>query len=147
MIIVEGKTAKNVRDISQMSEEAEAMFLDGKWFEVVKIGKIRRPGDSSNEMIEIILKEKQLWKKILIIQKKKKLEKIVTKSFETSEQLEKYYKKNQVYFDEFDNVLQQIRQLEWDLMTPEQQARDLEVRRMIRLKTGQINEDGEKIQQ
>lgn len=55
---IEGKTAKEIRTISELPEEAEAMFNCGKDFDVVKIGKIRKPGDSSKEMIEIILKEK-----------------------------------------------------------------------------------------
>lgn len=58
---IEGKTAKEIRTISELPEEAEAMFNCGKDFDVVKIGKIRKPGDSSKEMIEIILKKIE-WK-------------------------------------------------------------------------------------
>lgn len=53
---IEGKTAKNVRDISQMPEEAEAMFLDGKRFEVLKMRPITHPLNGDKEVYEIILK-------------------------------------------------------------------------------------------
>ena len=55
---IEGKTAKNVRDISELPEESEAMFLDGKIFDVVKIGKITNPIEGREKIFEIILKEK-----------------------------------------------------------------------------------------
>ncbi|MDE5438015.1 hypothetical protein KRE40_07830 [Elizabethkingia meningoseptica] len=63
--------------------------------------------------------------------------------FNTSEELQKYRNENIDIFNEYQDNLEQIRELEWELMTPEQQARDIEVRRLIRLKTGQIKEDEE----
>ena len=53
---IEGKSAKNVRDISELPEEAEAMFLDGKRFEVLKMRPITHPLNGDKEVYEIILK-------------------------------------------------------------------------------------------
>ncbi|MDE5492138.1 ADP-ribosyltransferase [Elizabethkingia meningoseptica] len=54
---IEGKTAKNVEDISDMPEEAEAMFLDGKSFDVIRVRRIPNPLNTSKEIIQITLKE------------------------------------------------------------------------------------------
>ncbi|WP_312769279.1 ADP-ribosyltransferase [Epilithonimonas sp.] len=55
---IEGKTAKSVREISDMPEESEAMFLDGKQFDVTGVKKIDHPLDLNKKIIEIKLKEK-----------------------------------------------------------------------------------------
>lgn len=55
---IEGKTAKSVREISDMPEESEAMFLDGKQFDVTVVKKIDHPLDLNKKIIEIKLKEK-----------------------------------------------------------------------------------------
>ncbi len=74
----------------------------------------------------------------------KLLQPIVSKSFEPfTGEFEKYREGHILEFEKYYSIRSQIRQLEWDLMTPEQQARDLEVRRQIRLKTGQIKEGEE----
>lgn len=71
-------------------------------------------------------------------ERKKELEEVVSKSFQTSEELERYYQKNKNYFDEYDSIFKEIHQIEWELMTPEQQARAKEVEYLVKLKTGQI---------
>ncbi|WP_312769278.1 hypothetical protein [Epilithonimonas sp.] len=70
----------------------------------------------------------------------KELSKIIFVGFDTDEELDAYRLTISKEREEYFSNLEQIRQLEWDLMTPEQQARDLEVRHQIRLKTGQIKE-------
>ncbi len=55
---IEGKTAKSVREISHMPEESEAMFLDGKSFDVLKMREIDHPVQDYKKILEITLKEK-----------------------------------------------------------------------------------------
>lgn len=71
----------------------------------------------------------------------KELRPIVSVGFKTSEELDSYKKENEIIFNEYYSVYNEIRQLEWELMTPEQQARAKEVEYLIKLKTGQIKEE------
>jgi len=71
------------------------------------------------------------------------LKEIVFKSFDTMEELREYKKTNKQTFDKYFSNLDRIRQLEWELMTPEQQARAKEVAYLVKLKTGQIKEGEE----
>lgn len=64
----------------------------------------------------------------------KSIEPIITKSFKTSEELKKYRDKNMGFYEEGKNLFEQIRQLEWELMTPEEKAKKLEVQQKIRAK-------------
>ena len=68
---------------------------------------------------------------------------IVFKSFKTDKELDNYEKENQSIFNEYFDNQKQIRELEWELMTPEQQARAKEVEYLVKLKTGQIKEGEE----
>lgn len=58
IVKIEGKTAKEVRAISHLPEEAEAMFSCGKDFDVVKIYNDVDPISYTKKMTFIILKEK-----------------------------------------------------------------------------------------
>ncbi len=69
------------------------------------------------------------------------LKPIVSVGFKTSEELDLYKKENEKVFNEYYTTYNQIRALEWDLMTPEQQARAKEVEYLVKLKTGQIKEE------
>lgn len=59
----------------------------------------------------------------------------------SNDDFDKFILENKSILEKAKFLKDQIRQLEWDLMAPEEQARDLEVRKMIKLKTGQIKED------
>lgn len=55
---VQGKNGKLVDDVSEVFEESEVVFRSGSEYDVARIKKIPNPLDTSEEIIEIILKEK-----------------------------------------------------------------------------------------
>ena len=55
---VQGKNGKLVDDVSDVFEESEVVFRSGSEYDVARIKKIPNPLDTSEEIIEIILKEK-----------------------------------------------------------------------------------------
>ncbi len=65
----------------------------------------------------------------------KELHPIIFVGFETSEELENYRKKIHNERVEYFENLKQIETLEWELMTPEEKERKLEIARKIKAKT------------
>jgi ADP-ribosyltransferase exoenzyme len=55
---IQAKTGKNIQAVSEISEEAEAMFINGKEFDVISINTIDHPVSRNKTILEIILKEK-----------------------------------------------------------------------------------------
>jgi hypothetical protein len=72
-------------------------------------------------------------------ERNKALHQIVFVGFKTSEELNTYRSTIQDERDEYFDNQEEIWRLEWELMTPEQQARRLEVSAKIKAKTGQNN--------
>lgn len=62
------------------------------------------------------------------------LKPIVLKSFKTEKELDKYSKSIQKEIDEYYDNLEKIKQLEWELMTPEEQEKEKEVLRLMKEK-------------
>lgn len=62
------------------------------------------------------------------------LKPIVFKSFKTEKELDKYSKSIQKEIDEYYDNQEQIQQLKWELMTPEEQEREKEVLRLMKEK-------------
>ena len=58
-----------------------------------------------------------------LIKRNEELKPIISKSFQTSKELDSYYQKNKKDYEEYDSNLIQIQQLEYELMTPEEQKR------------------------
>lgn len=65
----------------------------------------------------------------------KELHSIVFVGFETSEELKNYRNDNLEVFKEYQRNYEEIQALEWELMTPEERERKLEVARKIKAKT------------
>lgn len=59
---------------------------------------------------------------------------ITRKGFKTSKELQNYKKKNIKIFEEYYDVMQEIEQLEYELMSPEEQEAYDEYRRLSKLK-------------
>lgn len=64
----------------------------------------------------------------------KELKPIIFKSFDTMEELRKYKERKKEVFAEYFENQEQIEKLEWDLMTPEEQKKEEEVLRLMKLK-------------
>ncbi len=76
-------------------------------------------------------------KKEILQQKKNRIEEIkpiICKSFPSDKELDKYIKKNQLVFDEYDELFIEIEQLEWELMSPEEQKKAEKRDRFLTLK-------------
>lgn len=76
--------------------------------------------------------EKDLLEKL--IKRNEELKPIVFKSFDTRQELRKYKERKKDIFTEYFNNLEQIQQLKWELMTPEEQEREKEVLRLMKEK-------------
>lgn len=76
--------------------------------------------------------KKQLLEKLR--KRNEELKLIVFVGFNTEKELLNYRKKIQKERDEYFNNLEQIQQLEHELMTPEERAREEEVIRLMKLK-------------
>lgn len=63
---------------------------------------------------------------------------IISKGFETSEELQSYKKKNQELFNEYYDTYELIKALEWELMTQEERKRQEEIDEKIKKKRGKI---------
>ena len=63
------------------------------------------------------------------------LKSIIFINYNTIEEINENRKKNKDSFDEYYNNLKKIEELEWELMTPEERERKLEVAKKIRAKT------------
>ena len=64
----------------------------------------------------------------------KKLESITEKRFKTSKELQSYLKKHESEYKKANDLEKQIQQLEWDLMTPEEQKAEKELIEKMKLK-------------
>lgn len=76
-------------------------------------------------------------KKQLLENLKKRFEElkpIATKGFKTDRELDKYEKENKKIFDEYYDLGEQIEQLEWELMTPEERKAEEELLEKMKLK-------------
>lgn len=76
-------------------------------------------------------------KKQLLQQLKKRFEElkpITTKGFKTDRELDRYENKHKKIFKEYYDIGEQIEQLEWELMTPEERAKEEEILRLMKLK-------------
>ena len=76
-------------------------------------------------------------KKEILQQKKNRIEKIkpiIQKGFSTDKELDKHIKNNKSIFDEYDKLFIEIEQLEWELMTPEEQKKAEKRDRFLTLK-------------
>ena len=76
-------------------------------------------------------------KKVILQEKEKRmveLKPIVFKGFKTSEELKLYLKKIKKYCDEYDALFQEIQQLKWELMTPEEREQYLKEEEISKLK-------------
>lgn len=62
------------------------------------------------------------------------IEPILNKTFKTSKELNSYVEKNKELYEEGKNLFDQIQQLEWELMSPEERAKEEETLRLMKLK-------------
>lgn len=69
-----------------------------------------------------------------LITRNEELKPIVFKGAKTEKELDKYIKSIQKEFDEYYDNQEEIKQLEWELMTPEERAKEEEVMRLMKLK-------------
>ncbi|WP_452602940.1 hypothetical protein [Pontimicrobium sp. MEBiC06410] len=67
-------------------------------------------------------------------QRIEELKPIISKGFKTDEELDLYVNENNLLFDEYYDLHEQIKTIEWDLMTPEEQSKKEEQRRLSKLK-------------
>ncbi len=68
------------------------------------------------------------------------LQPVVSKGFKTDEELSNYKKENELLFNEYYNLYKQIEQMNWELMSPEQKERKLEVVNKIKAKSSDKND-------
>jgi uncharacterized protein YaaN involved in tellurite resistance len=66
--------------------------------------------------------------------KLKEFDPIVEKRFKTSKELQSHVQKYKEIYQKAHDIGEQIEQLEWELMTPEERAREEEVLRLMKLK-------------
>lgn len=64
----------------------------------------------------------------------KEIEPILNKAFKTSEQLNHHVEQNKEVYNEGKVIYERIQQLEWELMSPEEQEREEEVLKRMKLK-------------
>ncbi len=76
--------------------------------------------------------KKQLLKQLK--QRFEELKPITRKGFDTSEELQKYKEKNREVFEEYYDIGEQIEQLEWELMSPEERKAEEETLRLMKEK-------------
>lgn len=62
------------------------------------------------------------------------IEPILNKKFKTSKELHSYMEKNKTLYEEGKNLFAHIQQLEWELMTPEEQEKQKKIERFLELK-------------
>lgn len=62
------------------------------------------------------------------------LDPIVEKRFNSSKELKRHVEKYKDVYQKVHDLFEQIRQLEWELMTPEEQEREKEVLRLMKEK-------------
>ncbi|WP_158961586.1 hypothetical protein [Myroides fluvii] len=62
------------------------------------------------------------------------LDPIVEKRFNSSKELKRHVEKYKNVYQKAHDLFEQIQQLEWDLMTPEEQEREKEVLRLMKEK-------------
>lgn len=62
------------------------------------------------------------------------LDPIVEKRFNSSKELKRHVEKYKDVYQKAHDLFEQIRQLEWELMTPEEQEREKEVLRLMKEK-------------
>ena len=65
----------------------------------------------------------------------KELKPITTKGFKTSKELQNYKKKNIQLFEEYYEIGEKILQLEWELMSPEEQEKQKKRDKFLELKS------------
>jgi spermidine/putrescine-binding protein len=68
---------------------------------------------------------------------KKRLEEIkpiVTKGFDSSQELQAYKQNNITIFNEYYEICEEIEKLEWELMTPAEREKEEETIRLMKLK-------------
>lgn len=70
-----------------------------------------------------------------LLNRNKELKPIIFVGFKTEEELDNYRKKIHSERVEYYNNLKKIESLEWELMTPEERERRLEVTKKVRAKT------------
>ncbi len=76
-------------------------------------------------------KQKELQK---LQKRNEELKPIVFKSFKTEKELDNYSKKIYTEIDEYYDNQEQIQQLEWELMTPEEQEEQRKLEHFLKLK-------------
>ena len=69
-----------------------------------------------------------------LIKRNKELKPIVFKSFKTEKELDRYSKSIQKEIDEYYDNQEQIQQLKWELMTPEEREKREEHLKLMKLK-------------
>lgn len=61
--------------------------------------------------------------------------------FKSDDDFNNFVNENKDILEKVNLLREKIRELEWKLMTPEQQARAKEVERLVKIKTGQIKKE------
>ncbi|WP_374444279.1 hypothetical protein [Epilithonimonas sp.] len=69
-----------------------------------------------------------------LIKRNEELKPLIFKNYKTTKELDDYRKKNIKIFQEFNDNQEQIQQLEWELMTPEERKAEEELVEKMKLK-------------
>ncbi|MGH1383811.1 hypothetical protein [Kordia sp.] len=72
-------------------------------------------------------------------ERNKELYPLIFKNYDTMKELKDYKISHKHIFDEYYINLEKIKALEWELMTPEEQAKKIELRRKIIAKNKRMN--------